>query len=101
MNNLIDRKVLVQYLIDNFTANWMFHDLINAISQVPNIDDNTWIPVAERLPENGEIILVTRKCRNEKRYAEQDEYYEDTGFESGADEDIIAWMPLPEPYMAD
>ncbi|RJW41965.1 DUF551 domain-containing protein [Anaerobutyricum hallii] len=60
-----------------------------------------WISVAEQLPENGEIVLVTRKYRNEKWYVEQDEYYEDTGFDSGADEDIIAWMPLPEPYRVD
>lgn len=60
-----------------------------------------WIPMEEQLPNNGQIVLVTRKCHNKKWYVEQDEFYDDTGFESGADEDIIAWMPLPEPYKAD
>lgn len=57
-----------------------------------------WIPVEERLPDSGKTVLVTRKCQNGKWYTEQDEYYEDTGFESGADEDIIAWRQMPEPY---
>lgn len=57
-----------------------------------------WIPISEQLPVNGKIVLVTRQCQNKNWYVEQDEYYDDTGFESGADENIVAWMPLPEPY---
>ena len=56
-------------------------------------DGNKWIPVSERLPEEHGEYLVTDKygrvtsglwIGNAKRW-----------------KDVIAWMPLPEPYKAE
>ena len=54
-----------------------------------------WIPVTERLPEEGEIVLVT-ECNalgDDVRLSRwQGEAY---GFTIGL---VKAWMPLPEPW---
>jgi hypothetical protein len=50
------------------------------------------------LPEDGEEILITTK----NGYVEKDTAYCDDGYylDSGYDwvDDVVAWMPLPEPY---
>ena len=83
---------------------------INAVEQT------TWIPVSERLPEVGKKILVTsygRVCYavmistdghdGYPIFRLQDSLKERTVCETIAHSDmtssrIIAWMPLPEPY---
>lgn len=58
---------------------------------------NRWIPVTEKLPDEGQAVLVTRTSRL-GNYVTNDEYdWDYCAWESDAD-DIIAWMPLPEPY---
>lgn len=56
------------------------------------LEQTTWIPVSERLPEDSGYYIATTKCRwgNESFVM----FYCD-----GMDwERVIAWMPLPEPY---
>lgn len=79
-----------------------------------------WIPVSERLPEDGQMCLVTTKGFLGDIYCEISTYSNDlykidkfdfydkknvSGFydydgEDGFYEvtDVTAWMPLPEPY---
>ena len=75
-----------------------------------------WIPVSERLPEDGERVLATHLgCLNPKRQVIE-HIYENGKFTRGWDMDlnmnsstfgqrymgrVIAWMPLPEPYKAE
>ena len=54
-----------------------------------------WIPVTERLPEENGCYLVSVKNDHERRYSKTAWFGKDTWF---ARQDIIAWMPLPEPY---
>ena len=56
------------------------------------LEQTTWIPVSERLPEDSGYYIATTKCRwGNESFAM---FYCD-----GMDwERVIAWMPLPEPY---
>ncbi len=54
------------------------------------------------MPEDEQEILITIKGRKGNTWVEKDTCYIDDGFylDSGYDwaEDVIAWMPLPQPY---
>ena len=56
-----------------------------------------WVPCSERLPEKGELVLVTVwnditiAWRNIYGGWDSAEYMYEKG-------DVIAWMPLPKPY---
>jgi hypothetical protein len=72
-----------------------------------------WISVKDKLPEDGERVLIYADVDNEEdriaiayRMLEEwsdDEYiwraWETLGYSADYDdEEVIAWMPLPEPY---
>lgn len=68
-------------------------------------ENSGWIPVSERLPKNGGWYLVTweDQFKTVRRVAVS-EFIEPKGltdighFEGFVMNEIIAWMPLPEPY---
>ena len=68
-----------------------------------------WIPCSERLPETTDAVLTTYIVNGDRsrRYVEESSYYgSDGSWSSPWDEyriagtriEVIAWMPLPEPY---
>ena len=62
--------------------------------------ENGWIPVSERLPEDG-IYITTL---DGELVGQEEPFTGMCGIENGKwdDEDcVIAWMPLPEPYKED
>lgn len=69
-------------------------------------DKDRWIPITERLPENGQHVMVSV---NDFSLPDMAHYKEDENggaFYPGDDENsysqydlfVNAWMPLPEPY---
>lgn len=88
------------------------HDaLLDAISRVPTIEVNRWIPVTEGLPERDGNYFVTylgfgRKNTTVAWYGVawwRDEtrpcFYANGGeFDKILLMDVNAWMPLPEPW---
>jgi len=61
--------------------------------------EQRWIPVSERLPEEGEVVLTQAKFKDDMKMAVSSriDYNYWTGWGT-RDINIIAWMPLPEPY---
>ena len=79
----------------------VYNDAINiaieALQQEPK-----WIPVTERLPEEGLTVLILAE-NGHIEFGQRDEDKWEWLAESIADywteaEEVIAWQPLPEPY---
>lgn len=99
-NDLISREALKNVIseklgiyIDGTLNNRLLFDLID---NAPTV----WIPVSEKLPDLWEIVLVTDECGNVFEYERRQ--LDDDGNVcrewSFLGKNIIAWMPLPEPY---
>lgn len=59
-----------------------------------------WIPVTERLPEGGELVLAgdyRDRWVGRARFLPDGSWYVRTGFLDN--DEITHWMPLPEPPM--
>lgn len=70
------------------------------ISKTENVHDNDWIPVSDRLPEDGTYICTL----DGELIGEEEPFTGMCGIVNGKwDEEgcVIAWMPLPEPYKGD
>lgn len=60
-----------------------------------------WIPVTERMPEVGQMVLVTLKSKRSDRIGQVDaDYWRADGEKDWYyfQDDVLAWMPLPDPY---
>ena len=68
------------------------------------LDKTEWIPVTERLPDEGYSVLVMRITDDSYKYMrvatyQGDCWMDDTDkFNKPNPHKVIAWMPLPEPY---
>lgn len=66
-----------------------------------------WVPVTERLPEEGYSVLVMRITDDSYKYMrvatyQGDCWMDDTDiFNKPNPHKVIAWMPLPQPYKAE
>lgn len=73
-------------------------DLARIINDMPTIEPQ-WIPIFERLPEEGTEVLGTdRNGCIRHVYKDKTGLYEFATVEEGMHIGIVAWMPLPEPY---
>ena len=80
-------------------------NFIRVLDDIPSAElEQRWIPVTEALPDNMDRILVTIVRPNGEKRVRSGDYYKgyfmmdngDTWNET--DEEILAWMPLVEPY---
>lgn len=81
---------------------------ITSDDYIVEIKENGWIPVEERMPNYLQKVLVTYiGYFDEKRHCDDVAYREISGQWMRSQDDthvvveIIAWMPLPEPYQGE
>ena len=79
-------------------ANQIIHDALSA--------GDGWIPCSERLPEKGEVVLITNGKGNVRcgQYRSEHDVRDGTHYwwwKGKTVETVLAWMPLPEPYIED
>ena len=76
---------------------------IRVIKSLPSVTQKSgkWIPVSERLPEDNKQVLIQYRTR----YRDDVNLFDVTSRADynywqgiGREIDVIAWMPLPEPY---
>lgn len=67
---------------------------------IERLKATNWIPVSERLPEDGTYITTI----DGELVGQEEPFTGMCGIENGKWDDgdcVIAWMPLPEPYKED
>ena len=69
------------------------------IKQLPPIQTEPhWIPCSERLPDMHDEVLVTARGEVSIAWLYVDGKWRSNDMPQPMFKDIIAWMPLPEPY---
>ena len=97
MEDLISRQAVID-ACDQSINLFEAVDRIKELAPVnPQPKTGHWIPVSERLPKWGEEVLT---IDNDENY-EINHIMDDERNEWFYDNDIVAWMPLPEPYKAE
>ena len=119
MSDCIDRQTIIDLLTSRAeTLRGLYGDLGGAASGVRKLvqtlpsakPEQKWIPVSEALPENTEFVLLTIR-RLDKSYNQIPFIsvgyisWNQTAWWCAHDGDcdahnveVLAWMPLPEPY---
>lgn len=113
MSHIKDRLIQLKNEVEN-TGNGAYFSK-NNISKIVELlladleqdeKENGWIPVSERLPEKNKDVITTVKYSGFMgmygrwlKTAFIDDYGEWNGECIGGE--VIAWMPLPEPYKED
>ena len=90
---------LVYDLLKDDDSNQRANAIINCADEYAESMKQQWIPVTERLPQEGEVVLTQAKFKDDVKMAVSSRidynYWTTWGTR---DINIIAWMPLPEPY---
>lgn len=73
------------------------------IDSIPLENRLRWTPVSERLPKRDEDVLVTTKYEDVRIMYRTDDIFKSPDYWTDGDfifddEEILAWMPLPETY---
>ena len=102
----VSRQEVLYLIADNDLS---MGQVVRGIHALPSVtpQEPRWIPVSERMPEENRTVIASTKhgVYSEARYTKEDGW--EWAYESGADYweeigcNVLAWMPLPEPYKAE
>lgn len=72
--------------------------LCKCVESLPSMQpQQRWIPVSERLPNKNDVYLVIMNVLG-KPIRDIDGFTTSRGWEVYGNNEVIAWIPLPEPY---
>ena len=107
---LIDADKLIEF-IETFLSktckrdgttipNRWYGALKRCVEEQPTIETPKWIPISERLPEKNAEVLATTEwdCITIAEMFSNNDWFICEGNANAHTDEIIAWMPLPEPY---
>ncbi len=103
-SDLISRKAAIEAMEKSeWGYLWECEQVINVVKALPSAEpEQKWIPVTEGLPEKGIEVIVCNAdgdmeiCDGYPSTKMPGEFiWYTSGWYFG---DVIAWMPLPEPY---
>ena len=104
---LIDADRLWKEINDRIEEYCDIADIIDIIERQPTIEpEHRWIPCSERLPDDDELMLVNYIDNREGaadiwigwHEMENVWYIDGVAHSREYGNEVIAWMPLPEPY---
>lgn len=98
---MIDEKKLISHIEKQYRLWGEKYDamqILGDIEDFPKVDG--WIPVEERLPEPSLNSVIGWDAYRERCVFVQ-YYMNDWIFGNHESVKIVAWMPLPEPYVKD
>ena len=103
MNDLISRKAMLERLeqwnTSDDTDKALYNFAKNRAIEQPTVD--RWIPCSERKPEESGSYLISGVWGSGKiAVCDCDFSVNDGYFRTAWNFDVLAWMPLPEPYEA-
>lgn len=85
--NMIDKKVLINYIMEHYQYPWKFHDMLTGISELPTEPERPeWIPVHCKLP----VAEGIHDCKTEQSF-EDELYFDSSAFISEEEWHVIAW----------
>ena len=87
----------------NEHTNRVLRAIMNGVETMPSVNSQRWIPVSERLPEKNVEVLATTEwgaVTIAEMYSANDWFIHE-GTTNACTDEIMAWMPLPEPYKAE
>lgn len=92
------KDVIMQEVYKDRVGVFVARKIFKLIDNAPTVTPNRWVPVSEKLPEQGnQSYLVTVDYGNGVVCSCQRFFFnEDIGWN---DDCVIAWQPLPEPYV--
>ncbi|RHB42309.1 hypothetical protein DW886_17515 [Enterocloster aldenensis] len=90
--HMIDKKVLINYLMEHYQYPWKFHDMITGISELPTESKRPeWIPVYCKLPDTEGIYdCVIFDCKTEHSF-EDELYFNSSIFVAEEGCHVIVW----------
>lgn len=93
LNKAIDERNPLDHISVGFRHG--VRHAVNIVNKQPKVGE--WIPVSERLPEEGKTVIVKDRITGEVTLACLN-IFDCFVFEDGRGHGASAWMPLPETY---
>lgn len=109
-NDLISRTAVIELAMqycpdDDGTCSKADEDIRNLLDELEDLPSaQQWVPASERLPENDDWVIVTildESGDTPWRYSDFGWYLKEANcwiVDAQQRKDVVAWMPLPEPY---